>query len=369
MDSAKGRSAAGTALHFVVAQIIAHDARRGERADSIPDIERVASALELLDHRTTVELAPFVSTWDPTVLALDESPRDATTRVVPPLREFIDSRIQTTQRNRLRSSDDSRLHEQFDRFVRERVDRIPTNAFRVALARMIRELQRQLVVRNEEELDYLVPLLSLAERSNDPLTIATLNYDLTIETAARKHGVPISRGVSEWQRQGTLRFTGADVDLLKLHGSLDWTRVRTQSSLRSSEFRDVELLERERAISLGPSLVFGQREKLRPAGPFLQLLEEFRSRLAGARHLVIVGYGFRDDHINELVFQWLESTPERFLTIVDPAYAQRHNWGRLSTSGSSESQVTIAHEGADEYFRRLPAISDFDLLHRTFGRL
>ena len=49
-----------------------------------------------------------------------------------------------------------------------------------------------------------------------------------------------------------------------------------------------------------------------------KLLNHFVSNLNYLTHLVCIGYGFADDHINQVIRKWLESNSNRRLTIVDP---------------------------------------------------
>ena len=48
-------------------------------------------------------------------------------------------------------------------------------------------------------------------------------------------------------------------------------------------------------------MVFGAGEKHRSDGPFLDLLMEAKRSLSEALELVVVGYSFRDDHVNHLI--------------------------------------------------------------------
>ena len=76
-------------------------------------------------------------------------------------------------------------------------------------------------------------------------------------------------------------------------------------------------------------MVFGQRGKLRAEGPILDLLAKFRDDLYDTDELVVVGYSFRDEHINEYIRRWINGDPLRRIVVVDPDFPQ--------TSGSFES--------------------------------
>lgn len=67
-----------------------------------------------------------------------------------------------------------------------------------------------------------------------------------------------------------------------------------------------------------PAVVFGAQGKLRASGPFLDLLAEFRKALGSTDRLVIVGYSFRDDHINETIRKWIRGSTTRGIVVLDP---------------------------------------------------
>lgn len=60
------------ALNLVVGAILHHDSRDGGSVQELPDIERVVSAIKLIISRNDLEIAPFVSNWDPGLGSLEE---------------------------------------------------------------------------------------------------------------------------------------------------------------------------------------------------------------------------------------------------------------------------------------------------------
>lgn len=173
---------------------------------------------------------------------------------------------------------------------------------------------------------YLQPLLN-----HQPCQIATLNYDLCIEEAARTAGVQVTDGIEAWT--GGFKWNwepaSAPVHLLKLHGSINWQPVITTlggpagvganilthgSSLRGSGSAPLEV----------PGLVFGAQGKLRADGPFLPMLMEFSRWMESTDRLVVVGYSFRDKHINRVLVDWLERPGPKTLDIIDPGVPKRY---------------------------------------------
>ena len=144
-----------------------------------------------------------------------------------------------------------------------------------------------------------------------PLEVFTLNYDLLVEQAFEKFGVEYTDGFI-----GSLRapFKAQIVDdavgsasglppsfarLWKLHGSVNWTWqtvgtartvVRTGGTARPGDV----------------AAIYPSEDKYAEARrvPFLVLHDRFRRSLAMPETLMLVsGYSFGDDHVNEVIFE------------------------------------------------------------------
>lgn len=141
-----------------------------------------------------------------------------------------------------------------------------------------------------------------------PVEIFTLNYDLLMEMALEDLRVPYFDGFvghinARFHTDLVEAVPGRDEGALpayfarlwKLHGSVNWTWV---------DSRDI--------VRLGHSVKEGSAAAIYPADtkyeesrrvPFLVLQDRFRRALAEPETIVLVaGYSFRDDHVNELLF-------------------------------------------------------------------
>ena len=52
----------------------------------------------------------------------------------------------------------------------------------------------------------------------------------------------------------------------------------------------------------------------------------FRSHLDRTKALVVIGYGFADAHVNEVVHRWLNADTDRRIVVVDPHYPSDPGW-------------------------------------------
>jgi hypothetical protein len=234
------------------------------------DIERVFSALELLAEREELEITPFVRGWDNGVLQSEEA------------------------------------------------DRLPLlgNVYARLAEHMLSAL-KALLGTTDSQVEYLRPLVQYAA---DPAhtTIATLNYDLSIETAGQACGVDIDTGINEWATSGLWRWRDNAAHLLKLHGSINWEWTDDFPWKGRLPSRHVsEFATPTRGWTM-PVLVFGLRGKIRAEGPFLSALAEFERQLEQANRLIVIGYSFRDSHINYVIERWVVKGWSRQLVLVDP---------------------------------------------------
>ena len=206
------------------------------------------------------------------------------------------------------------------------------------------------------------------------LTVATLNYDRSIEIAAQEAGVPLTTGLQDWLAVGAWIWGETGIRLLKLHGSIDWIRrERSSSDAQELPRRDVVVAQTRDAGE--PAMVFGRGAELDAKGPFLGLLAQFEQLLSATARLVVIGYSFRDDHVNEVIRRWLTDEAGHRLTIVDPGWRdQAFPFDRSfaaelefflkprpgTPSATAESRIRIVRESArmgSEHFSAFRAIA------------
>lgn len=143
------------------------------------------------------------------------------------------------------------------------------------------------------------------------------------------------RGVESWSPGQAMEIPERDrtLNLIKLHGSLDW-RLRGFGDTEDSRLtgRGIRVLSEVQMKAPGfqdsePWIVVGTRDKLGTDGPTLELNYAARSALRRADRLVIVGYSFHDNHVNNMIRDWLSSDEKRNISVVDkyfPSYRYRY---------------------------------------------
>lgn len=174
--------------------------------------------------------------------------------------------------------------------------------------------------------------LALRDRHLPQPWIFTTNYDLFSETALDRIGVPYCNGfqgtVERRFNPSTFRYALAEqldisakrwvsVDgflyLCKLHGSVNWQEdgrglfpIREFSAGAAKSHR----------VMIYPTPT---KQNSSFGAPYSDLFRQFQTRVAREQSvLVTIGYGFGDEHINNLIFQALTVPTFRLIAFIDP---------------------------------------------------
>lgn len=175
---------------------------------------------------------------------------------------------------------------------------------------------------------------SLYSNRYSPIEIFTTNYDLILEKVMEQLGVPYFDGFI-----GSVApfFAPESVDaeegranqsaypprmwtrLWKLHGSINWLLCNIGGKQRLTRLSGHE-------PKVGDELmVFPSRDKYSESRklPFITFQDRFRRFLFGGEALLIIcGYSFSDEHINEIIFQGLRSNPR--LSIIALIFGEKN---------------------------------------------
>jgi hypothetical protein len=253
--------------NYVRSAIFYADGIRGTYAKDVAyNIERLVMSLDELARREEHPLYPFVGAWNPRLLQVAGSNFDQ----VSPFRTKILEKLR---------------HEWIE-------------------------------ISNYEKASYFRGLISLQKELNYPLRVFTLNYDLCVEKAYHSEYQEFpERGFDKDNRYWSHELL-EDADpgdknfyLYKLHGSIDWVRDPENSKLTFSDSTSKIKVD-------DGQIVFGLTYKLQYVDPFLFLVYQLRRLSLEAKLILVVGYGFADEHINGILRQALRGSPDKRLIAV-----------------------------------------------------
>ncbi|WP_256818940.1 SIR2 family protein [Pseudomonas putida] len=196
-------------------------------------------------------------------------------------------------------------------------------------------------------------------RVRDPrLKVFTTNYDMCFETAASDLGMMAIDGFSYTRRR---RFDGKHFSydivrreaeghefaegvfqLLKLHGSVSWSR----------EGKDI--YEDTAPTPSNACLIYPAKGKYQQAflQPHLELLSRYLEFLRQPNScLIVAGFGFNDDHLSEPIFSAIQSNPSLKLIVCDfQCITHLHNRGHHGSSDYWGRFHDLAKRGLDIHF-------------------
>lgn len=317
----RGRDAWVTALNFAYGAMMGHQSEDGGNPLEAVNIERLISAIRLLQDVESHEAAPFVLSWKggvhnlPSSLAQSGFGHDG---------ERLVKAISEAARGRAFAGRD------VEKAVAAIVSKASTptlgagQTFKRAEETILVELAR--ILSDLGSVDYLKPIADLALQQDGGVDVLTLNYDLSVEQMAlHVPEVSIRHGIEDWQPGKALVFPEerGRINLLKMHGSLNWEKQESRRKMQPGAIRTTQIDSAENGGSphrqMKPWIIVGDREKLATDGPTLYLFAAAQEMLSRTDHLVVVGYAFGDGHVNNLVRDWMAGDVHRTVTLVDPA--------------------------------------------------
>jgi len=196
----------------------------------------------------------------------------------------------------------------------------------------------------------------------------TTNYDLCFESASSSKGFVVIDGFShthpqkfsgshfeyDFVRRGsdggrTPEFLPNVLHLYKLHGSVDWSKATTGSIERSAK--------PER-----PVMIYPRDSKFQASyeQPYFEMMSRFHTSLRKPDlGLLVIGFGFSDDHITEPIRSALASNISIKMLVVDPSLEERFrlepttNQERITSSEATSPKKKLVPTRTHNYLKRL----------------
>lgn len=172
-------------------------------------------------------------------------------------------------------------------------------------------------------------LQQLRNRRDWPVEVFTTNYDLLLEQAMEKCAVPFFDGfigsVDPFFAPESVEAAPSKhsegfypprtwTRLWKLHGSINWYLPETSHN-------DMARISRgsgSGVLSNNELVIFPSREKYAQSRklPFLAFQDRLRKFVSyGPCLILVLGYSFSDEHLDEIIFQGLRSNPDLAATV------------------------------------------------------
>ncbi|MGH2402849.1 MAG: SIR2 family NAD-dependent protein deacylase [bacterium] len=176
-----------------------------------------------------------------------------------------------------------------------------------AICALIHEVADKLLPNLETPYHRIAAWVDAVPRDS-PVEIFTTNYDLLMEQAFEDFRVPYFDGFAG-VRKPFFDLRAMEEDMLpprwarlwKLHGSINWYRVEGKGVFRGTTAEDGS----SKRVIHPSHLKYQESRRM----PYLAMIDRLRAFLKQpTATLILCGYSFRDEHINEVIVQGLQST-------------------------------------------------------------
>ncbi len=142
-----------------------------------------------------------------------------------------------------------------------------------------------------------------------PVEVFTTNYDLLLEQAFEDLSIPYFDGFVG-SRQSFFDLRAVEDNLIpihwtrlwKIHGSINWFQGKNKEVFRSSKTNEIDALH----LIYPSHLKYEQSRKM----PFLALIDQLNKFIRQPNSLLVIsGYSFNDDHLNDTILSALKANP------------------------------------------------------------
>lgn len=174
---------------------------------------------------------------------------------------------------------------------------------------------REKMVLGEVDVPLSLLIKYLNETANPQIKIVTTNYDRLVEYAVDQAGIEYYLGfLGKYIQRFDGRFNKEKVlnkiEVLKVHGSLDWyTNSIKEVLVLPDSFQDAE--------KFSPVMVTPGKNKYQHThdDPFRTLITRVDTVFLEAKSLLIIGFGFNDEHIQPKLMQKMRNSQTPIIII------------------------------------------------------
>lgn len=172
-----------------------------------------------------------------------------------------------------------------------------------------------------------------------PVEVFTTNYDLLIEQAFEELGIPYFDGFVG-SRQSFFDLRAVEDNLIpnhwtrlwKIHGSINWFQKDNKQVFRSSKTEETNA-----SYLIYPShLKYEESRKM----PYLALIDQLNRFLRQPNSLLIIsGYSFKDQHLNDTIVSAIKSNPNTM--VIATLFGKIENYAEAISIANDRSNLAI----------------------------
>jgi hypothetical protein len=178
-----------------------------------------------------------------------------------------------------------------------------------------------------------------------PVEVFTTNYDLLLEQSFEKHKIPFFDGFVGGNRPFFDSYSVLNDELpsrwnrlWKIHGSVNWASDESGESIEIWRSHSDE----ENTAVIHPSHMKYSQSRKMPYLAYLDRLKQFLNKPEGV--LFVVGYSFRDQHLNETIVDGLQGPPST--QVFAFLYSELDEYSNAKELAKKSSDLSVFAEDA-----------------------
>jgi SIR2-like domain len=190
--------------------------------------------------------------------------------------------------------------------------------------------------------------------SSDNIDIFTLNHDLVLERYLNDKHIPFVNGFDEHGKYNGNLFENPieKLSLYKLHGSINWRNyyLHNEGKKENICIPDGTIVDTS-SLEDQPIILIGTRNKMEDYygfSIFTELHNRFFESLSNANRLIVAGYGFRDNGINDRIVNWIAGDKERKIVVIDPNSTDIFNYTPTGIDRNNSQQVMVVEKKIED---------------------
>jgi len=196
--------------------------------------------------------------------------------------------------------------------------------------------------RNEQDVKRLyLPLLEFCRWDKEPVSVFTTNYDPVTDILmeiAESSGVPYHDGFNRlggWDSGGYSELKSSGLAIYRLHGSMSW--VKSEGKIKNTRDYSHRSPGYAEPLLIYPGFKGNPEQDGHPAFQFAHT--ELQSELGKASMVLMIGFSFRDQHLNDIFHKALTTNQKLRMIVWNPVWPEGSGVGLAELKQAYDKRI------------------------------
>lgn len=174
-----------------------------------------------------------------------------------------------------------------------------------------------------------IPLLKILHWETERVNFFTTNYDPVTDVLmeiAENSSILCSDGFNrfgDWDKDAYYKLNSSGISIYRLHGSMSW--VENEGKIRNTRDYSLRSPGYARHLIIYPGFKDNIEQDCHPIFRFAH--EALRNELNETSVLIVIGFSFRDPHINDILHDSLKANRKLKIVVWNPTWPEGQDVG------------------------------------------